>query len=98
MTKQVNAFAAGNVSVRIGVEDFLNLKIIVPKLDGQNSLLIQKNNFEAAKQQADLDRIKSFQLKATIEKLLKERMNDFEWQLHVLRNGEFYGVALQITF
>ena len=97
VAQQVNARAFGAALVRLTTEDILDIQVLIPSLKSQNAPLIQKTAVEAARRQADLDKIKSFQLEETINKLLQERTNDFQWQLHDLRNGELYGVGSQLA-
>ncbi len=97
VAQQVNARAFGAALVRLTAENILDIQVLIPSLQSQNSSLIQKTAVEAARRQADLAKIKNFQLEETINKLLQERTNDFQWQLHDLRNGELYGVGSQLA-
>lgn len=97
ITKQLESFSNGGIMPNIKKDDLLKLKIIVPSLENQDSLIAQKALAEGARIQSDKNKIESLQLQSTIDTLLKERMNDFQWKLHDIRNGELLNLKGQIV-
>jgi type I restriction enzyme M protein len=91
--KQVEIYSQGLITQRLNLQNILKLKIIVPDMDLQNSLIRQKALVEGAKIQSDKDKIETLQLQSTIDTLLKERINDFQWNLHDIRNGELLNLV-----
>lgn len=96
VVKQAESFSVGAVMPSLSRQDILKLKIIVPDLNSQESNIRQKALVEGAKIQSDKSKIEAFQLQNTIDALLKERMNDFQWKLHDLRNGELLNLKSQV--
>jgi len=88
VTKQIESYTEGSVMPSLRRQDFLKIEIVVPDLNPKESLVRQKSLAEGAKIQSDKEKIKSLQLQKTIDTLIKERLNDFQWQLHDIRNGE----------
>lgn len=96
VVKQAESFSVGAAMPSLSRQDIFKLKIIVPDLNSQESNIRQKALFEGAKIQSDKSKIEAFQLQSTIDALLKERMNDFQWKLHDLRNGELLNLKGQV--
>jgi type I restriction system adenine methylase HsdM len=96
VVKQAESFSVGAAMPSLSRQDILKLKIIVPDLNLQESNIRQKALVEGAKIQSDKNKIEAFQLQSTIDALLKERMNDFQWKLHDLRNGELLNLKGQV--
>jgi type I restriction system adenine methylase HsdM len=96
LIKQAESFSVGAIMPSLSRPDILKLKIIVPDLNSQESNIRQKALVEGAKIQSDKSKIEAFQLQNTIDALLKERMNDFQWKLHDLRNGELLNLKGQV--
>jgi type I restriction enzyme M protein len=96
VVKQAESFSVGAAMPSLSRQDILKLKIIVPDLNLQESNIRQKSLVEGAKIQSDKNKIEAFQLQSTIDALLKERMNDFQWKLHDLRNGELLNLKGQV--
>lgn len=88
---EINSNAA--VYPNLKVSDILNLKIEIPNLKVQDSKIRQIALIEGAKLQADRDNIEKLQLQNTIDKLVQERLNDFQWALHDLRNGALLSIT-----
>jgi type I restriction system adenine methylase HsdM len=97
VTKQLESLSNGGIMPNIKKDDILKLKITVPSLEKQDSLIAQKALAEGARIQSDKNKIESLQLQSTIDTLLKERMNDFQWKLHDIRNGELLNLKGQIV-
>jgi type I restriction system adenine methylase HsdM len=97
VTKQAESFSLGTVMPNIKKDDLLKIKIVIPNLETQDSIILQKALAEGARIQSDKSKIETFQLQATIDTLLKERMNDFQWKLHDIRNGELLNLKGQIV-
>jgi type I restriction system adenine methylase HsdM len=96
LVKQAESLSVGAVMPSLSRQDFLKLKIVVPDLITQESIIRQKALAEGAKIQSDKSKIEAFQLQNTIDALLEERMNDFQWKLHDLRNGELLNLKGQV--
>ncbi|WP_026713465.1 N-6 DNA methylase [Flavobacterium daejeonense] len=96
VSKQAESFSVGSTMPSLSRQDILKIKVIVPNLSTQESIIRQKALAEGAKIQSDKGKIEAFQLQNTIDTLLKERMNDFQWKLHDLRNGELLNLKGQI--
>jgi type I restriction system adenine methylase HsdM len=96
IVKQAESFSVGAIMPSLSRQDILKLKIIVPDLKSQESIIRQKALVEGAKIQSDKSKIEAFQLQNTIDALLEERMNDFQWKLHDLRNGELLNLKGQV--
>lgn len=97
VVKQAESLSVGAVMPSLSRQDILRLKIVVPNLNTQESIIRQKALAEGAKIQSDKSKIEAFQLQNTIDALLKERMNDFQWKLHDIRNGELLNLKGQIV-
>lgn len=97
VTKQAESLSIGAAMPSLSRQDILKLKIIVPDLQIQDSIIRQKALAEGAKIQSDKSKIETFQLQNTIDSLLKERMNDFQWTLHDLRNGDLLSIKNKIA-
>lgn len=97
VVKQAESFSVGAVMPSLSRQDLLKLKIVVPDLITQESIIRQKALAEGAKIQSDKGKIEAFQLQNTIDALLKERMNDFQWKLHDIRNGELLNLKGQVV-
>jgi type I restriction system adenine methylase HsdM len=97
VAKQLESLSNGSIMPNIKKDDILKLKIIVPPFENQDSLIAQKALAEGARIQSDKNKIESLQLQSTIDTLLKERMNDFQWKLHDIRNGELLNLKGQIV-
>lgn len=97
VTKQIESFSGGMIMPNIKKDDLLKIKIVFPNLESQDSLVRQKALAEGARLQSDKGKIESLQLQSTIDTLLKERMNDFQWKLHDIRNGELLNLKGQIV-
>jgi hypothetical protein len=97
VVKQAESFSAGSIMPSMSKQDILKLKIVVPDLNTQESIIRQKALAEGAKIQSDKSKIEAFQLQNTIDALLKERMNDFQWKLHDIRNGELLNLKGQVV-
>jgi len=97
VTKQAESFSVGSTMPSLSRQDVFKIKIIVPDLSTQESIIRQKALAEGAKIQSDKSKIEAFQLQNTIDALLKERMNDFQWKLHDLRNGELLNLKGQVV-
>lgn len=97
VTKQAESFSLGTAMPNIKKDDLLKIKIVIPNLETQDSIIRQKALAEGARIQSDKGKIETFQLQATIDTLLKERMNDFQWKLHDIRNGELLNLKGQIV-
>ncbi|WP_367772498.1 N-6 DNA methylase [Flavobacterium sp. WC2421] len=97
VTKQVDSFSLGTVMPNLRKQDFMRIKVVIPRFDTQGSLILQRALTEGARIQSDKGKIETFQLQATIDTLLKERMNDFQWKLHDIRNGELLNLKGQIV-
>lgn len=82
--KQVSLLSTDGAMPNITLENFLKIKIEVPV--GVDSLLKQKELYRTAKIQADRDKIVQSNLQDTIDALIKEQTNKYQWQLHRLRN------------
>lgn len=80
---QLDAYSYGTIIPFIDKKTFLKLYIEIPSLPDQ-----QKELFLAAKSQADRSKIKEAKLEGTIELLIKDRVNELQWQLHDIRNSE----------
>lgn len=96
VAKQAESFSVGSTMPSLSRQDILKIKVIVPNLSTQESIIRQKALAEGAKIQSDKGKIEAFQLQNTIDALLKERMNDFQWKLHDLRNGELLNLKGQV--
>lgn len=97
VTKQVESFSVGAVMPSLRRQDIMRLNIVVPSLEQQFSLVRQKALAEGARIQSDKAKIESLQLQKTIDTLLKERLNDFQWKLHDIRNGELLNLKGQVV-
>lgn len=97
VAKQAESFSVGSTMPSLSRQDFFKIKIIVPDLSTQESIIRQKALAEGAKIQSDKSKIEAFQLQNTIDALLKERMNDFQWKLHDIRNGELLNLKGQVV-
>jgi type I restriction enzyme M protein len=97
LVKQAESFSVGATMPSLSRQDILKLKIVVPDLNTQDSIIRQKALAEGAKIQSDKSKIEAFQLQNTIDALLKERMNDFQWKLHDIRNGELLNLKGQVV-
>lgn len=97
VTKQIESFSGGMIMPNIKKDELLKIKIVIPNLESQDSLVRQKALAEGARLQSDKSKIESLQLQSTIDTLLKERMNDFQWKLHDIRNGELLNLKGQIV-
>lgn len=95
--KQVESLSFGSALPSLSRQDILRLKIIVPNTNSQVSLARQKALTEGARIQSDKSKIESLQLQNTIDTLLKERMNDFQWTLHDLRNGDLLSIKNKVS-
>lgn len=80
---------------RINKVDLKDLLIRIPDLNDQN-LSVQRLQFESAKLQYDKDKIASSNLQSTIDTLIKERMEEFQWDLHDIRNSELLAISQQV--
>jgi len=97
VAKQAESFSVGATMPSLTRQDILKLKVIIPDFQTQDSIIRQKALAEGAKIQSDKSKIETFQLQNTIDSLLKERMNDFQWKLHDIRNGELLNLKGQIV-
>jgi type I restriction system adenine methylase HsdM len=97
VVKQAESFSVGAAMPSLSRQDIFKLKIIVPDLNLQESIIRQKALVEGAKIQSDKSKIEAFQLQNTIDTLLKERMNDFQWTLHDLRNGDLLSIKNKVS-
>jgi type I restriction system adenine methylase HsdM len=95
--KQAESYSEGAVMPNLRRQDLLKLKIVVPNMETQKSLVRQRALAEGARIQSDKSKIESFQLQSTIDTLLKERLNDFQWKLHDIRNGELLNLKGQVV-
>lgn len=95
--KQVESFSGGIIMPSLKKDDLLKIKIVIPNLETQDSIIRQKALAEGARIQSDKSKIESLQLQSTIDTLLKERMNDYQWKLHDIRNGELLNLKGQIV-
>ncbi len=95
--KQVESLSIGALMPSLSRADLLKIKIVIPNLETQDSIIRQKALAEGARIQSDKSKIETFQLQNTIDTLLKERMNDFQWKLHDIRNGELLNLKGQIV-
>ncbi len=97
VTKQAESLSIGSIMPSLSRKDIFQLKIILPNLPEKGSIILQRALAESAKIQSDKSKIETFQLQNTIDSLLKERMNDFQWKLHDIRNGELLSLKGQIV-
>lgn len=98
VAKQVRQLVDGSIMQQMRIADFLNIQILIPYgNDGNPSLEKQHTIMEGVHFQYDKDQIEKLQLQNTIDRLLKERMIDFQWQLHALRNNELALVVRKIN-
>ncbi|MDP1815249.1 MAG: N-6 DNA methylase [Leadbetterella sp.] len=95
--KQLESSSAGDIMPMIRLNDLLAIQVLVPILEIQDSLIKQRALVDGARIQEDKSKIEKLQLKSTIDRLLTERMNDFQWKLHDIRNGELLRLKGQIS-
>jgi type I restriction-modification system DNA methylase subunit/signal transduction histidine kinase len=95
--KQLENSSSGDIMQTIRTYDLLAIQVLVPNLEIQDSLIKQRALVDGARIQADKSKIEKLQLQSTIDQLLTERMNDFQWKLHDIRNGELLRLKGQIS-
>ncbi|WP_255077693.1 N-6 DNA methylase [Lacihabitans sp. CCS-44] len=95
--KQLENSSTGDIMPMIRTNDLLAIQVLVPILEIQDSLIKQKALVDGARIQEDKSKIEKLQLQSTIDRLLTERLNDFQWKLHDIRNGELLRLKGQIT-
>jgi type I restriction enzyme M protein len=88
--KQLEAFTTGAVMPSITLKNLLQIVIPIPTLFEQ-----QKSLFLVAKHQADKDKIVRANLQGTIDALIKDRFEEFQWDLHDIRNSELLAITQQ---
>lgn len=91
--KQLENSSSGDIMPMIRSNDLLAIQVLVPSLEIQDSLIKQRALVDGARIQADKSKIEKLQLQSTIDRLLTERMNDFQWKLHDIRNGELFAIS-----
>ncbi len=89
--KQVESLSEGAAIPSISIKNLLQIVIPLPSLESQ-----QQSLYIAAKQQSDKDKIIQANLQGTIESLIKDRFEEFQWDLHDLRNSELLAVTQQV--
>lgn len=92
---QLEIFLKGSSIPRLNRSLILEHLIRIPNVIEQN-LSVQRLQFESAKIQYDKDKIASNNLQSTIDTLIKERFEEFQWDLHDLRNSELLAVSQQV--
>ena len=95
--KQLELSSNGAVYPNLKVSDILNIKIEIPNLGIQESIVRQIALVEGAKLQFDKDAIEKLQLQNTINTLVQERVNDFQWALHDIRNGDLLAITNKVS-
>ena len=88
--KQLEAFTTGSVMPSITAKNLLQIVIQVPATFEQ-----QQSLYYAAKVQADKDKIVQANLQGTIDALIKDRFEEFQWDLHDIRNSELLAITQQ---
>lgn len=74
--------------------DLESLKIRLPKFS-ENNLAVQKAQVDSARLQFDKDKIAENNLQGTIDALIKDRFEEFQWDLHDIRNSELLAITQQ---
>jgi len=88
--KQLEAFTTGAIMPSITAKNLLKIIVQLPTL-----LSEQKSLYFAAKLQADKDKITENNLQGTIDNLIKDRFEEFQWDLHDIRNSELLAITQQ---
>lgn len=88
--RQLESYSGGFVMPNITAKNLLQIVIQLPSIDKQ-----QYSLFLAAKQQADKEKIVQANLQGTIDALIKDRFEEFQWDLHDIRNSELLAISQQ---